>query len=123
MDQFSFFMPQLDPLNYLDQLIGLFLYLVIFYYTILRYLLPHTIMTFKVKEWVIHKVATYDFNLKEENLNSTLFCQIDWDPYIKDLIQHLEEARNVGYQLSTVEQYLLLDALHEMLIEESNASI
>lgn len=64
------------------------------------------------------------FNLKGENLNSTIFCQIRLGSLCKGFkfdIQTKQEM--IRYQLSLIEQQSIIDALHEMLIEESNASI
>jgi len=116
-------MPQLDSLNYLNQLLGLCLYLCLFYYTTLKYLLPHWVALFKVNEWVLHKIAAYTFNLQQEKLDCLIFLKPEWFLFIQHIQKSLTDSQHIFNQLAATEQYLLLDVLHELIVENSDAPI
>jgi len=115
-------MPQLDSLNYFNQFIGLFLYLSFFYYSILSYLLPHTLALFKANEWMLNKIISYTFHIKEEKLNCILFFKPKWRTCILCIQKNLQNSRQVHKRLAFTEQHLLASSLF-FIIEDRNASL
>jgi len=116
-------MPQLDSLNYLNQLLGLALYIGIFYYVTLQFLLPHTLALFKLNEWVVNKIVTYIFHINNEKLICLTFLKVEWHAFITYIQKSLIDTKSIFNQLAITEQYMLLGSLYELIVEEHDASI
>jgi hypothetical protein len=115
-------MPQLDSLNYLNQLLGLSLYLSIFYYTTLQYILPHSLALFKVNEWFLHKVAAYIFNVEQETRICLTFLKPEWLVFMQYIQKSLTDTRSMFTELAVTEQYLITGIMYELIMEDKNAS-